>query len=177
LTDAASRRRAIERILPEIKHLDPGLRRSRAERIADAVGAELPDDLMMSEAQVRRMSDLGIEVGAHTVNHPILKSIPAAEARAEIAESRAVLRAITGRDVAYFAYPNGRPDIDYDASHVDMVRMAGFEAAVSTAHGAASWVADRHQLPRVALWGPSAFKGALRLAAGYRDRDYRRAAA
>ena len=31
-----------------------------------------------------------------------------------------------------FAYPNGRPNDDYHAEHVRMVKEAGFDAAVST---------------------------------------------
>lgn len=174
--DIAARRRAIDQILSAIKHLDPAERRARAERIAEAVGANLPTDLMMSDAQVRRLSGHGIEVGAHTVGHPILTRVSQEEARAEIRQSRQTLRDITGSDVACFAYPNGRPDVDYDASHVAMVREAGYELAVSTAPGAADRNADVHQLPRVALWGRSGLEAALRLAAGYRDRNYRRAA-
>lgn len=173
LPDVAARRRAIDQILPAIKHLIPDERRAKAECIAEAVGAQLPGNLMMTEAQARRLADHGIELGAHTVNHPILTSVPSEVARTEIRQSRQRLEEITGRPVRCFAYPNGRPDADYDASHVAMVREAGFELAVSTAHGAAGPGADRHQLPRVALWGGPGLNSALRLVANYRERGFR----
>ncbi len=51
-----------------------------------------------------------------------------------------------------FAYPNGRPQQDYTAEHVAMVRDAGFAAAVSTARGAADRTTDPFQLPRFTPW-------------------------
>jgi hypothetical protein len=57
-----------------------------------------------------------------------------------------------GKSVTLFAYPNGRPGIDYGPDHVRMVREAGFTAAFSTAWGAADSASDRWQLPRFTPW-------------------------
>ena len=54
--------------------------------------------------------------------------------------------------VTLFAYPNGKPGRDYLAEHVQMVREAGFRAALSTAPGAATYDADSLQLPRISPW-------------------------
>jgi len=177
LPDTEARRRAIDQILLAIKHLDPDERRARSERIAEIVGAELPSNLMMAAAQVRKLADSGIEIGAHTVNHPILTRITPDRARAEILQSRRRLEEITGGTVTSFAYPNGRPIQDYDASHVRMVREAGFEVAVTTARGAASPACDIFQIPRFSPWGGSMRRCALRLGVAFRDRNYPRTGA
>ena len=70
----------------------------------------------------------------------------------ELHASRARLAAIVGAPVRYFAYPNGRPGVDYDARHVELARSCGFEAAFSTRRGACSAQSDRWQLPRFTPW-------------------------
>ena len=169
LHDDTARARAVVTLLRALRYLDPLQRLTRAEEIAEHVGAALPNDLMMSEQQVRGLDSFGIAVGAHTVTHPILKNVEAAFAEREIAASKATLEAITAAPVPLFAYPNGRPKQDYDSSHVALVRKAGFKAAVSTAFGAAGRSADLLQLPRMLPWDPTAFRYSLRLLWTYRD--------
>lgn len=64
--------------------------------------------LMLDWDQVKEMSENGIEMGAHTVNHPILTRISIDDAKSEIQESIARVRAATGKAVEAFAYPNGQ---------------------------------------------------------------------
>lgn len=165
LADAASRRVAIERVIGAIKRLPYAERCDLVERIADTVGVPLPDDLMMSAAQVRDLITLGMSVGGHTVTHPILRCLSDAAAEQEIARGRDDLVQMTGETIELFAYPNGVPGIDYDARHVAMVRRCGFVAAVSTAHGVATRGADLFQLPRFTPWDRSQVRYAVRMAA------------
>ncbi|MGH8310348.1 MAG: polysaccharide deacetylase family protein, partial [Steroidobacteraceae bacterium] len=158
-----ARRRAIETILGALKYLPGAERLARACVIAERVGEDLPGDLMMTEAEIRQIQSLDVEIGAHTVSHPILKSLDADTARHEIAASKHVLEAIARAPVTAFAYPNGRPGRDYDASHVKMVRQTGFTAAVSTSWGAADRRSDRLQVPRMLPWEKSALGFAVRL--------------
>jgi peptidoglycan/xylan/chitin deacetylase (PgdA/CDA1 family) len=69
----------------------------------------------------------GIEIGAHTERHPILAHAAPAAQRAEIAGNRAALEAWTGRPVRAFAYPNGRPGVDYNGDTVTILRDLGFD--------------------------------------------------
>lgn len=170
LHDDTARARAVATLLAALRYLDPPQRLTRAEEIAEHIGVSLPDDLMMSEQQIRGLDNFGIAVGAHTVTHPILKNVEAAFAQREIAASKATLEAITAAPVPLFAYPNGRPQQDYDSSHVALVRKAGFKAAVSTAFGAAARSADLLQLPRMLPWDSTAFRYSLRLLRTYRHR-------
>lgn len=167
--DLQARRDALDRILPQLKYCALDERRGRALDIAQRAGCEPPRDLMMSEAQLRALAiQPGIEIGAHTVSHPILRELEPHAARHEIAASKERLEAITGARVTTFAYPNGRPLRDYDASHVAMVRACGFTAAVSTAWGHADARSDRLQIPRMLPWDHTALRFALRLAGTYR---------
>jgi peptidoglycan/xylan/chitin deacetylase (PgdA/CDA1 family) len=102
-------------------------------------------------------------VGAHTVSHPILAGLCRERARQEIADSAEVLRGITGMPVALFAYPNGKPGVDFDSQSVDVVRQSGFEAAFTTVSGAANRSSDPHQLPRFAPWDRDRLRFGLRM--------------
>jgi peptidoglycan/xylan/chitin deacetylase (PgdA/CDA1 family) len=101
---------------------------------------------------VRNLRAAGIEIGAHTVHHPILRLLNDAEAEREIAESRRQLEVIVGDSISLFAYPNGQPERDYEDRHVSMVRKLGFTAAVSTAPGVSRPGDDVHQLKRFSPW-------------------------
>src|SRR5262249_207294 len=76
-------------------------------------------------------------IGGHTATHPILAALEESAARREIVEGRDVLQGIVRQPVRLFAYPNGKPNVDYSAVHVRMIKALGFAAAVSTAPGAA----------------------------------------
>jgi hypothetical protein len=54
--------------------------------------------------------------------------------------------------VDVFAYPNGRPNRDYDGRHLKMVKDIGFRCAVSTAVGVVESNADPFQWPRFTPW-------------------------
>jgi peptidoglycan/xylan/chitin deacetylase (PgdA/CDA1 family) len=173
LSDAPSRINAAQSIILKLKHLPAAERRGQAQALAEHVGARLPADLMMTDDQVARMAASGIDIGAHTMTHPILATLDEATARAEINQSKERLQEITGAPVHSFAYPNGKPGQDYRHEHVLLARAAGFELAVSTSWGAATAAADPWQIPRVAPWDQRAFRYAARLVNAYRERHFR----
>lgn len=159
------KRQAIASLLPSIKYRPVDERIELSEAIARRARATLPSDLMLTTPQLHALAATpGITIGAHTRRHPILACASAEEAAAEIAGSRTDLQTMLQTAVDLFAYPNGRPDQDYRAEHVEMVRQAGFRHAVSTAQGVASPSADPLQLPRFTPWGESMPKFGLQLA-------------
>jgi peptidoglycan/xylan/chitin deacetylase (PgdA/CDA1 family) len=157
------RRAAVERLLAALKYLPMEERQRRADELASAAGCELPSGLMMSAEGARELHRSGMQIGAHTVNHPILANVDRSRARREIEESRARLEAITGAPIRLFAYPNGKPGVDYRREHVEMVRDLGFDAAVTTARGVARSARELHQLPRFTPWDRTRLKFLLRL--------------
>jgi peptidoglycan/xylan/chitin deacetylase (PgdA/CDA1 family) len=107
----------------------------------------------------------GITLGGHTATHPILARLDADEQRAEIEGGRRSLEEWTGRPVPAFAYPNGRPGIDYTAETAARAAAAGFAAAFTTAPGFADPTRKPLELPRfLMLAGISAAELAHRLA-------------
>lgn len=117
-----------------------------------------------NENSVRWLAQKGFDIGAHTVNHPILTECTEAEAYAEIGGAKESLEAILRQPVRCFAYPNGRPEQDYALKHVDMVRRCGYGMAVSTSRGSVGPESDPYQLPRFGPWRMSSSKLAFQLA-------------
>lgn len=154
---------SLSRVLEHFKYLPLEERWQRASELFARVAGTAPPRLMMTPETVSKLPRHGIDVGAHTVNHPILKGLPAERARAEIAGSRTWVAEVTGIPPTSFAYPNGRPNRDYDASHAAMVRDAGFELAVTTHWGGASRNASPYELPRIAPWDRTPNRFSLRL--------------
>jgi peptidoglycan/xylan/chitin deacetylase (PgdA/CDA1 family) len=157
------RRQAIATLLGKLKYVPMEQRQQQVDAIAALLPVTLRRDLMMTPAQVRQLHQAGIEIGGHTVNHPIIARLPAAAARQEIADGKDALEAMIGAPVRLFAYPNGKPGQDYHAEHVAMVKQLGFEAAVSTSWGAARPGSDLFQLPRFTPWDRSQLRFTLRM--------------
>lgn len=154
---------AINIVLNSLKYLPKLQRTEYVESLIRACDVDSPNGLMMTEKQLGLLSDYGVSIGAHTVTHPILKSLSDKESKYEIDKSRADLEKITGKKITHFAYPNGKYGKDYDLNHVDILRKSGFELAVTTHWGAALGSDDNLQLPRIAPWERTENKFALRI--------------
>jgi len=145
------------------KYLPPQERTRLVGRLETLVGEGVSEGLMLTPDMVVDLDRHGIEIGAHTVTHPILTSLDDASAMQEIAGSKRDLEAIVGKPVTLFAYPNGKVGKDFDTRHVAMVREAGFQAAFTTAVGAITRHHDHYQLPRSRPWDDTPMRFALRL--------------
>jgi peptidoglycan/xylan/chitin deacetylase (PgdA/CDA1 family) len=108
--------------------------------------------LMMSRGEVADLHRRGFDVGGHTMKHPILKALETADARNEIESCSTWIRDVTGRRPVSFAYPNGRPDVDFTQRDAELVASAGYETAVSTKWRLATAGADPFSIPRVGPW-------------------------
>ena len=63
----------------------------------------------MTAAEIGALGEDGlIEIGGHTMTHPVLAHLPATAQTQEIRDGKAALEAITGTRVDAFAYPFGR---------------------------------------------------------------------
>jgi peptidoglycan/xylan/chitin deacetylase (PgdA/CDA1 family) len=129
----------------------------------------------MTSPQVRRLHDAGMEIGAHTTSHPILKLLSEDESRREVSENVSQLERIVSAPIRGFAYPNGRPGEDYERRHRDMIESMGFAYAVSTARGLAHRESDIFELPRFSTWdrSPAKWLGRLLLEFGRRPQTAR----
>lgn len=157
------KRAAIEAIIGRIKYLPPSIRCDIVGKISEYAGAALPGDLMLTSQHVLALRRAGMQIGAHTVTHPILAQLDRESAHREIAESKRWLEALLGERVGLFAYPNGKPGDDFNDQTAETVRAVGFDAAVSTAWGAAHQGTDLFQIPRFTPWDRSRLRFGARL--------------
>jgi len=163
LNTVEERRRAIDTLLPKLKYMPVQQRSRAASCLAQAAGANLPDNLMMNREQIRSLHRAGMQIGAHTVRHPILALLDEASAKEEILASRAALEDLLQDQVTLFAYPNGKPSVDFVHETTDIVRGCGFEAAVTTGWGVSTQATDVFQLPRFTPWDRSRLRFGARL--------------
>ena len=163
--DTASRLALIGDIVSRVKYLPFAQRRDTCERFKSLSPTALPTDLMMTSAQVQLLQRAGMHVGAHTHDHPILAKSDRNEAWQQITRNREELARLLGAAPRLFAYPNGKPGLDYGREHVELVKKAGFEAAVSVAFGTVSSGSDHYQIPRFIPWDRDPMKLALRILA------------
>jgi peptidoglycan/xylan/chitin deacetylase (PgdA/CDA1 family) len=176
LSRASDRADTIAKLLPVVKFRSLDERRPLLDRLQQLLRpTNLPDDLMLTRPQVQQLRAAGMEIGAHTVMHPILCKLADAAAEQELADSQSTLAALLDEPIRLLAYPNGLPDRDYDMRHVAMARKLGFDAAVTTACGTAGPGADAHQLPRYTPWSPQPWRWLPKLANARRAASYRRA--
>lgn len=152
LRTEAERRSAAQRVTHALKRQPPAQRDASTAEVLRRLDASADDaPPMLRWQQVRALHDAGVEVGAHTVHHPILSALPAAEAAAEIRDSKLAIEDHLQTAVPHFAYPNGTVD-DFDASTRAHVEQAGFTSAVSTVFGVNTAASDRFALRRGGPW-------------------------
>ena len=163
MTSPEARRTAIAALIDRAKYLTTEARLGLVAALAEQAKVQLPNDLMMRTDQVLALHRAGMQIGAHTVSHPILARLDDATARAQMSDSRDQLQQLLGAPVPLFAYPNGRPGTDYNARTVALAQALGFEAAVTTGWGAARQGHNLYELPRFTPWDRSRARFGARL--------------
>jgi peptidoglycan/xylan/chitin deacetylase (PgdA/CDA1 family) len=147
LASAADRRRALATLLGELRH--PPARRNvllNALRTRLAVSDPAPCDLA-TWGEAGRLAVAGMEVGAHTMNHPWLTQLSTEEQRKEIAGSVERIAQRLGVAPTGLAYPGG----DHDGATLAVVRELGLAYAVTTRSGANGPGTPRLELKRRGL--------------------------
>lgn len=89
-----------------------------------------------------------VDVGAHTVSHRVLATLPTTEQKDEIYKSKLFLEQTLERPVTTFAYPYGKPS-DYTGETKAIVEHLGFTAACANVPGLVRSGSDCYQIPRV----------------------------
>ncbi len=131
-------------------------RRSFLQRLPDLTGVQIPAEIPkayapLTWAELKRMAEEGLDVGAHTRTHPILSRLGSAQQKQEeIAGSRRDIEKEIGTVVQNFCYPNGTEG-DFDAECVQAVEAAGFASAVTAIRGLNPPGADRLRLRRIGI--------------------------
>lgn len=136
LGDVASRQRAASYVNRLLKTRTDEVKEQLLRQIAASLDVELPAAppaafAPLSWDEVQTLDAAGVEIGSHTVTHPILTQVTKERLRYEIHVSKARLQARLGRAVDLFCYPNG----DYHNDAVREVERAGYACAVTTDYG------------------------------------------
>ena len=160
---------AIGALINKIKYRSVAERISITEQLAHLAQVELPHDLMMTAHEVKAMRHAGMQIGAHTISHPILARLTDEQARQEIGDSKIFLEQLLGERVGLFAYPNGKPGEDFSPHTVEVVRSLGFDAAVSTQWGASRMGGDLLQIKRFTPWDQSRLRFGVRMLTNLRS--------
>ncbi|MFZ3342333.1 MAG: polysaccharide deacetylase family protein [Terriglobales bacterium] len=105
----------------------------------------------LGEEDICRLSESGIEIGSHTITHPILGALEKENARREIADSKLELERVLARSIEAFAYPFGAPTLDFKPRDEDLVRESGYAVAFAAHGGFVTRASNRFALPRVGI--------------------------
>lgn len=163
LSNTVERQQAIATLISQVKYKPPQERVDISQRVACFAKVDVPTNLMMTSNDVIAIQQAGMHIGAHTVTHPILANLTNEKAMDEIFASKRILEHLLGREISVFAYPNGKPGVDYSVQNVQLVRSLGFVAAVSTQSGASGFDDDPMQIKRFTPWDRTRLRFGLRV--------------
>ncbi len=143
-------------VFKSLNRMRPEERNARIEAMVQSAGVTLPQTIPekygpCSWGELQEMAESGlVEIGSHTMSHPILSSITDEESWDELTRSRAQIELGIGRTVNCFCYPNGMPG-DYRPSQVEQVAHAGYACSVIAEFGMVHRASDRYRLPRIGV--------------------------
>jgi len=150
----------IERFFATLSGMAPEARDRHIAALATGMETEIPAQppsryASCTWSELQEMADSGlVEIGSHTVNHPVLSSLNEEESLWQLTESRAQIERNLGRKVKCFCFPNGK-QTDYRAIHLRQVQEAGYASAVSAQFGMVSEGSNIFELPRIGVSGAS----------------------
>lgn len=148
---SGNRRHVYDDLYAWLRPLDDTIRWSLLAQLAEWAGVPpgcRASHRPLTPTEVSALNDGGlVEIGAHTVTHPVLAALPLERQRWELEQSKLTLQDILGRVVTSVAYPYGSPS-DYNPASVDAVRGAGFTLACSNFEGWVTRKSSPFELPR-----------------------------
>jgi Polysaccharide deacetylase len=116
----------------------------------------------MSRLQVRELSDLGFEVGCHSMTHCHLTGLGRRELQREIVEAKETLEQVIGRRVDHFSCPYG----GCNRRVIEVAREGGYLSVATSVVGANSPNSDRYRLRRLAVMSTTSLGEFQRLCRG-----------
>ena len=126
-------------IVEAYKRISEKERSARLERLSSEIPLSkehyTEDFGLLDWQQVTAMEKEGlIDFGVHTATHQILTQMKSGDEQQEIDGARKTIEKQLGRAVTAFCYPNGRPGVDFNETHQEMLRQSGFRCAFSTSN-------------------------------------------
>lgn len=110
---------------------------------------EIPRGFMNTQ-EVKELHESGlVEIGAHTMIHPILKAEEDSRSNNEITKSISNLSSLLNYEVKSFAYPNGIEGVDYSERDMKYAQQAGVDMAFSVNPGIITKLTNPLSIPRL----------------------------
>lgn len=106
---------------------------------------------MTSEELISLANSKLFEIGAHTVNHPMLSRLPLEHQEEEIIKSKQDLEEKLTQPITSFAYPHG----DYSEETIKILKQCKFKNACVVKTERISRNSDPFRLPRFGVWNLS----------------------
>lgn len=107
---------------------------------------------LMTRDEVRRLSDMGFEIGPHTVSHISMSHENKDLIEKEIEASLSVVAEITGKSPTCYSYPHGALPKEYK-DVLQMMKSRGVRGAVTTIEGMNTHQDDIFRLKRLNVSG------------------------
>ena len=124
---------------------------SRIIRELGTAGDRERKDQMLTWDQVRLMKANGMDFGGHTVTHPFISRLERERVAWEVSECKRRIEEELQLPVEHFAYPSGRGE-DFGSWNKQVVRDAGYRAAMTTIWGMNFRSTDPMELRRGGPW-------------------------
>lgn len=147
------RQNVIDAFMTMVNQKDGGL---SSNLVADAFlffGKSLKDeigaDYMLDETDLVSLDRMGMHIGSHSVDHPILTRISRDRQRFQLEHSKEALQTILQKPVEHIAFPNG-PGVEAncDNSTADLACDLGYRTASTSIRGVVRESTRIHLLPR-----------------------------
>ncbi len=111
----------------------------------------LASNVWMTWDMIREMDRSGMDIGGHTVTHPVLSQCSEEVQRTEIFSSKARIEEMLGHPITAFSYPVGQPESFTDVTQ-DLLCEAGYSWSFTFQCGfSVPDLSNRFVLPRVAV--------------------------
>ena len=135
----SSRKEISKKIMLQLKSMPNADRIASLNELDNLFNIHLPaDEIEMIKTltwdQVIKLDKAGIEIGSHTVSHPILSSLNDSEIYKELATSKAQLDENLGKETVSICYPVGGPQY-YDDRVKKAAKELGYQYGISYRHG------------------------------------------
>ena len=106
----------------------------------------------ITKEQLIELNNSGlVEIGSHTNNHPILANESDNMLEWEIKDSIERLEKLIGKDIGYFAYPNGQPVLDFGDRELKILKETTIKLAFSTDSRKIKEETNNYMVPRIGI--------------------------
>jgi peptidoglycan/xylan/chitin deacetylase (PgdA/CDA1 family) len=144
------------RLYRDLSHFLRGASEPERESILECLrkwaGLKAPGEsdciVLTDEELIKLSSAILIEIGSHTVHHPVLSNLSSSAQEAELRDSKQYLESLLSHQVNAFAYPYGTKS-DYTAETTVLVKKVGYQSACSNIAEAIWAGTDSFQFPRL----------------------------